>query len=121
MARTEEKRQGKGNGRGRGRSPIVELPVAESEPARGAPTYETGRHAFLRIAERRMNDLLAKLATLGKLSSSKTKYGYTDEDVEQIRVTLINAVNATCDRLRRVPSKPGFKFSRGSTNDEAVR
>lgn len=123
MARTitEEKK----NGRGRGRPPITVNVVSDAivdraAKAAPAPTPESGRKAFMRIAERRMNDLLAKLTTLGKLSSSKSKYGYTDDDVEHIRATLINAVNATCDRLRRVKAKPGFKFARESGDNASA-
>jgi len=40
--------------------------------------------------------LLNRLNTLSKLASGKSKYGYTDEDVQQIRTTLINKENRHC-------------------------
>jgi hypothetical protein len=74
---------------------------------------ESGREAFMRIAEGRVSSILAKLNTLAKLSSGKSKYGYTDGDVEYIRETLIKAVNSACERLRRKPVKEGFRFEKG--------
>ena len=99
----------KKNGRGHGR-PCTKEPAAASFVARDV---ETGNQAFTRIAERRVNDILQKLNTLGKLKTSRSKYGYTNEDVEQIRITLVNAVNNTADGLRRTSAKPGFKFVKG--------
>jgi hypothetical protein len=105
--------EGKKNGRGRPR--LAPLPVLEPiQRPSDAPGFETGRDAFMRIAEKRINGLLAKLDTLSKLASSKSRYDYTDEDVEQIRVTLVGAVNKACDRLRRSRAKPEFKFVRGA-------
>jgi hypothetical protein len=96
----------KTNGRGRGRpaGPVSAVPDVETE---------SGIAAFTRIAEHRMNGILTKLNTLAKLSSGKSKYGYTDEHVEYIRQTLIKAVNSACERLRRKPVKEGFSFEKG--------
>ena len=96
------------NGRGRPASPF---PPAKEEPA------ESGRDAFMRIAEKRMNSLLTKLNTLSKMASGKSKYGYTDSDVEHIRLTLVKAVNATADRLRRKSVPSGFTFEKGADAD----
>ena len=80
---------------------------------------ETGPEAFMRIAELRINSLLDKLNTLAKLSSGKGKYGYTDEDVEYIRQTLIKAVNSTAERLLRKPVKEGFTFEKEAKDASA--
>jgi hypothetical protein len=110
MARTTAN---KGNGRGRGRAshPIVsdDLPP----PPKAEAKFETGGEAFRRIATKRVDNVLKKLNVLAKLASGKYKYGYTDKDVEHIRASLLVAVNAACDRLRREPpAKVGFTFDR---------
>ena len=108
MARTTvEKDNGSRRGR-RAEEVQVELPPSPS-------VFETGQAAFKRIASKRVNNILDKLNTLAKLTSGKGKYGYTDEDVEYVRKTLIKAVNSACDRMRRQPvPKGGFSFERKS-------
>ena len=102
------------NGRGRGRTPEEPAtPIPVPSAAIGAMDAETGRDAFRRIAEGRVKSILAKLNVLAKMSSGKSKYGYTDGDIEYIRETLVKAVNASCDRLMRKPVKEGFSFERG--------
>lgn len=111
-----EAKPGNGHGRGRGRPRAEPIPpVMDEEPAE----RESGRATFIRIVERRINGIIDKLGTLAKVASGKSKYGYTDADVEFIRGTLIKAVNATCDRLRRKPPKGGFKFTRGPDDPSA--
>jgi hypothetical protein len=107
------KARGKSNGPKAAPDPVVEITKPPTDTGRPSKGFETGRDAFMRIAEKRVNGLLGKLNTLAKLASGKSKYGYTDGDVEQIRSTLVNAVNATADRLRRKPIQDGFSFERG--------
>ena len=44
---------------------------------------ETKREKFIRIAERRVNNILSNLDSLGKCSNRKN-YEYTEEDVSKI-------------------------------------
>lgn len=91
----------KANGRGPGR------------PARTSPPMdESNRERFTRIAEPRVNKVLAMINTIGKLASGKSKYDYNDADVEAIRATLIDGVNKMAIKLRREAQKPGFTFGR---------
>ena len=97
----------------------VRSSVTKAEKSNGkvkAPVEESGRDAFMRIAEGRMNRLLGSLNTLAKMASGKSKYGYTDEDVEHIRDTLTKSVNAACDRLRKKAMRENFSFERDARN-----
>jgi hypothetical protein len=99
MSKTHVEKARAGNGRGRGRPSLDK--------------FETGREAFERIASGRVNRIIGRLNGLAKLSSGRSKYGYTDKDVEHIRKALIEGVNASCDRLRRQPAHAEFHFDQG--------
>lgn len=85
--------------------------VTPPTPTPASVPAETGQETFRRIATGRVNQILEKLNTLSKLASGKSRYGYTDEEVEHVRKNLIKGVNAACDRLRRKPlTKGSFSF-----------
>ncbi len=52
---------------------------------------ETKREKFVRLAERRMDEVLKKIELLGNLSNSNN-YEYTQEDLQKIIKTLKRAV-----------------------------
>ena len=115
----------KDNGRGRGRGKAVPIvsnaeevkrdftKFTQTPEAEEAKIKATGQEDFKRIATGRVNAIVGKLNTLAKLVSGKSRYGYSDEDIERIRKHLIEAVNSACDRLlRKPPAKGGFSFDR---------
>lgn len=108
---TPEEKMGNSKGRGRPAAPVVDETVSKAK-TQPQPRYESGQEAFMRIATGRVNGILEKLSTLAKLSSGRTRYGYSDADVEFIRKTLVEAVNAGCDRLLNKPVKGNFSFRR---------
>lgn len=111
---TPEEKKGNGKGRGRPAAPVVDETVSTTAKTKAQPRYESGQEAFMRIATGRVNGILEKLSTLAKLSSGRTRYGYSDADVEFIRKTLVEAVNAGCDRLLNKPVKGNFSFRRST-------
>lgn len=75
------------------------------------PPNETRRDRFKRIGERRMVEVLGKIALLGNLSSSS--YEVTEADCEAMRKTIEHAVEMAMSRFtpRRLSSgKPSFSF-----------
>lgn len=99
-----------GNGRGRKAAAAAEI---VAPPRESAAKFETGRDAFERIASDRVNRIINRLNGLSRMAGGRSKYNYTDRDVEHIRKALIEGVNAACDRLRRQPAQGGFCFDRG--------
>ncbi len=55
-------------------------------------TKESKRERFIRIAERRVNNLLNNLDSLGKCANKKN-YEYNDEDVRKIFKAIDNKIN----------------------------
>lgn len=66
-------------------------------------TLETPREAFVRLANGRVNKLLANLDTLGKLATRRS--AYSQEDVSRIEKRL---------RTKLDEVMTGFKSSQGS-------
>lgn len=81
------------------------------------PPNETKRDRFRRIGERRMNEVLSKIALLGNLSSPS--YDVTREDVDAMRETIIQAMEAALARFtprRTVSERPSFAFDQRTTH-----
>jgi hypothetical protein len=55
-------------------------------------TKESKRKRFIRIVERRVNNLLHNLDSLGKCSNKKN-YDYNDEDIKKIFKAIDNKLN----------------------------
>jgi len=55
-------------------------------------TKESKKERFIRIAERRVNNLLNNLDSLGKCANKKN-YEYNDEDVRKIFKAIDNKIN----------------------------
>lgn len=75
------------------------------------PPNESKRDRFKRIGERRMNEVLSKIALLGNLSSAS--YDVTGEDVAAIRETIVQGLDAALARFtpRRSVDRKRFQFN----------
>jgi hypothetical protein len=75
------------------------------------PPNETRRDRFKRIGERRMTEVLGKIALLGNLSSPA--YDVTEADIVAMRETMHHAIEAAFARFtprKLATGKPSFKF-----------
>jgi len=70
---------------------------------------ETKRDRFIRIAERRTQQLLLRLRILGNCSN-RGVYEYTDEDVEKIFSAILRQVDVTRARFEDRAKSARFKL-----------
>lgn len=75
------------------------------------PPNESRRDRFCRIGERRMNEIVGKIALLGNLSG--TQYECTPEDLERMKSTITTSLEAALSRFNRTVRQrdQGFSFS----------
>ena len=68
------------------------------------------RTRFKPLAESRTSKVIADLDYLGQLAQ-RARYGYTDQEVEEMRAAIMEKVEETFEAFRRgVGNKPGFSF-----------
>ena len=79
-------------------------------PKEQPPAAESKRERFIRMAERRVNNLLGSIALIGNLSS-RNNYEYTKDDVSQIFREIRDEVTKAEKRfLENTRGKEKFKL-----------
>jgi hypothetical protein len=71
---------------------------------------ETKRERTIRLANKRVNAALGKIALIGNLGNAN--YEVTQADADAIETALYNAVDAACKRFgKMVDDKPQFELN----------